>query len=278
MNIALVEFTQVGSLYPFVYDDKMQLKAKDKVVAYSDRGIAIGKVMKLIQQDIVEDDIKHIIRRAAAEDIEKEQENRELSKEAFKICKEQIKEFHLSIKLVKTYYVLDRSKAVFYFISPSRVDFRALVKKLAFLLKTRIEMRQIGVRDEARIVGGLGLCGYELCCNKFLRNFNPVSVKMAKDQNMNINIKKISGACGRLMCCLYYEKDIYNEFLITAPPIDSIVEAGDIKGRVTYLNPIKKTIMIKTEDRVMAEIDVDAIKNVIKYGGEPNGRKKINKK
>ena len=278
MNIALVEFMQVGSLYPFAYNDKMQLKAKDRVVANSDRGIAVGKVMKLIQQDIAEDDIKYIIRKATVQDIEKEQENSELSKEAFKICKEQIKEFHLFMKLAKAYYVLDRSKAVFYFISPSRVDFRALVKKLAFLLKTRIEMRQIGVRDEARIVGGLGLCGYELCCSRFLRKFNPVSVKMAKDQNMNINIKKISGACGRLMCCLYYEKDTYNEFLNVAPPIDSIVEAGDIKGKVTYLNPIKKMIMIKTEDDVTAEIDVDLVNNIIEYGDKPNERKENGKK
>lgn len=266
MNIALVEFMHVGSLYPFAYNNKMQLKIKDRVVADSDRGIAIGTVMKFIQQDIAEDDIKYIIRTATQEDIEKEQENSELSKEAFKICKEQIREFHLPMKLVKAYYVLDRSKAVFYFVSPSRVDFRVLVKKIACLLKTRIEMRQIGVRDEARIVGGLGLCGRELCCSKFLRNFSPVSVKMAKDQNMNINIRKISGVCGRLMCCLYYEKDTYNEFLNVAPPIDSIVEAGEIKGRVTYLNPIKKTILIRTEDRVMVEIDVDSIDNIIEYG------------
>ncbi len=278
MNIALVEFTHVGSLYPFAYNDKIQLKVKDKVVANSDRGIAIGKVMKLIQQDIAEDDIKCIIRKATLQDIEREQENRELSKEAFEICKDQIKEFHLHMKLVKAYYVLDRSKVVFYFISPSRVDFRALVKKLAFLLKTRIEMRQIGVRDEARIVGGLGLCGYELCCSRFLRKFNPVSVKMAKNQNMNINIKKISGACGRLMCCLYYEKDTYDEFLKVAPPIDSIVEAGDIKGKVTYLNPIKKMIMIKTEDDVTAEIDVDLVNNIIEYGDKPNERKENGKK
>jgi len=273
MNIALVGFMHVGSLYPFAYNNKMQLKVKDRVVADSDRGIAIGTVMKLIQQDIAEDDIKYIIRKATAQDIKKEQENIELSKEAFKTCKEQIKEFRLPMKLVKAYYVLDRSKAVFYFISPNRVDFRVLVKKIACLLKTRIEMRQIGVRDEARIVGGLGLCGRELCCSKFLRNFSPVSVKMAKDQNMNINIRKISGVCGRLMCCLYYEKDTYNEFLNVAPPIDSIVKAGEIKGRVTYLNPIKKTILIRTEDRVMVEVDIDSVNNIIEYGGKNEGRK-----
>ncbi len=261
MNVAFVEFSNAGQLYPFFYVD-MDLKIKDRVVAEYERGLNIGKVMALKTMKDVTDDLRFILRKATKEDLKTFEENSELSKKAFGICKDEIKAFELNMKLVKVEYMLDRSKIVFYFVAPGRVDFRNLVKKLASLFKTRIEMRQIGVRDEARIVGGLGLCGDVLCCARFLRAFNPVSVKMAKDQNLNINVKKISGACGRLMCCLWYEEGMYEEFMKVAPKLDSFAKAGDVEGKVVYVNPIKKTVILRNSDNLMIEVDVADIKMI----------------
>jgi cell fate regulator YaaT (PSP1 superfamily) len=265
MNIALVEFSRAGQLYPFFYKDE-ELTIKDKVVAEYERGVSIGTVMKLQTMDYISDDLHFILRKATKEDLQIHQENKQLAKEAFEKCKEEITYHGLNMKLVKVDYMLDRSKIVFYFVAPGRVDFRNLVKKLASMFKTRIEMRQIGVRDEARIVGGLGLCGDELCCSRFLRTFNPVSVKMAKDQNLNINVKKISGACGRLMCCLWYEHGLYEEFMDIAPPMDSIAKAGDVEGKVVYINPIKKTVILRQKDGLMIETDVEDIEEIIDEG------------
>ncbi len=261
MNVAFVEFSNAGQLYPFFYVD-MDLKVKDRVVAEYERGLNIGKVMTLKTMENVTDDLRFILRKASEEDLKTFEENSELSEKAFGICKDEIKTFDLNMKLVKVEYMLDRSKIVFYFVAPGRVDFRNLVKKLASLFKTRIEMRQIGVRDEARIVGGLGLCGDVLCCARFLRAFNPVSVKMAKDQNLNINVKKISGACGRLMCCLWYEEGMYEEFMKVAPKLDSFAKAGDVEGKVVYVNPIKKTVILRNSDNLMIEVDVADIKMI----------------
>ncbi len=261
MNVAFVEFSNAGQLYPFFYKD-MELGIKDKVVAEYERGLSIGTVMKIEHLENITDDLHFILRKATQEDLDIHRENGELSKRAFEICRQQIKEFELNMKLVKVEYMLDRSKIVFYFVAPGRVDFRELVKKLASLFKTRIEMRQIGVRDEARIIGGLGLCGDELCCARFLRTFNPVSVKMAKDQNLNINVKKISGACGRLMCCLWYEEDMYREFMKVAPPLDAFAKAGEVEGKVVYVNPIKKTVILRNSDNLMIEVDIADIEKV----------------
>ncbi len=267
MNIALVEFSRAGQLYPFFYKDET-LRVKDKVVAEYERGVNIGKVMKIQHVDSITDDLRFILRKATPEDLKIYEENKNLEKDAFRICRDEIAYFELNMKLVKVEYMLDRSKIVFYFVAPGRVDFRNLVKKLASTFKTRIEMRQIGVRDEARIIGGLGLCGDELCCARFLRTFNPVSVKMAKDQNLNINVKKISGACGRLMCCLWYEHDLYEDFMNVAPSMDSMVKAGDVEGRVVYINPIKKTVIIRNRDNLMIEVDVADVEKIINNKGE----------
>ena len=265
MNISLVEFSRAGQLYPFFYKHK-ELSVGDRVVAEYERGVNIGTVMRLQQLESVSDDLHFILRKATPEDLQIYEENGRLSQEAFRVCRDEISFFGLNMKLVKVEYMLDRSKIVFYFVAPGRVDFRNLVKKLASLFKTRIEMRQIGVRDEARVVGGLGLCGDELCCSRFLRTFNPVSVKMAKDQNLNINVKKISGACGRLMCCLWYEHGMYEDFMNVAPPMDSMVRAGEVAGRVVYINPIKKTVIIKNRDNLMIEVDVADVKELIDEG------------
>ncbi len=265
MNIALVEFSRAGQLYPFFYKDD-QLNVGDKIVAEYERGVNIGTVMKLKEVEYITDDLHFILRKATKEDLDIYKENQSMAQEAYNTCKQEIGEFGLNMKLVKVEYMLDRSKIVFYFVAPGRVDFRNLVKKLASFFKTRIEMRQIGVRDEARIVGGLGLCGDELCCSRFLRTFNPVSVKMAKDQNLNINVKKISGACGRLMCCLWYEHDLYEDFMSVAPRMDSFVEAGEVRGKVVYINPIKKTVIIKNKDGLMIEVDVADVKEIKREG------------
>ncbi len=267
MNIALVKFSNAGQLYPFFYKD-MDLNIKDKIVAEYERGLNIGTIMKIKMDEDVSDNLNFIVRKATDEDLKIYEENKELSKKAFKICREEIEFFELNMKLVKVEYMLDRSKIVFYFVAPGRVDFRNLVKKLASTFKTRIEMRQIGVRDEARIIGGLGLCGDELCCSRFLRTFNPVSVKMAKDQNLNINVKKISGACGRLMCCLWYEEGMYEEFMQVAPKLDSMAKAGDVEGRVVYINPIKKTVILKNKDNMMVEVNVSDVKELSNQGGK----------
>ncbi len=253
MKVAIVEFMRVGQLYPYGFEG--ELKPGDRVIAEYERGVGMGKVVKIEELETA-DEIPSIIRKATDEDLRIYEENKQLEKEAFKICKEEIKSFELNMKLVRVEYMMDRKKIVFYFTSPTRVDFRALVKRLASIFKARIEMRQIGVRDEARIIGGLGLCGDELCCSRFLRTFNPVSMKMTKQQNLNINVKKISGACGRLMCCLWFEHELYEEFLQIAPPMDSIARSGEVEGRVVYINPIKKTVILKTEEGLMVEVPV----------------------
>ncbi len=277
MNLALIEFSNAGQLYPFFYKD-IDLNIKDKVVAEYERGVNIGTVMKLQTVRDISDDLHFVLRKATKEDLEIYKENIELSKEAFETCRQQIKEFELNMKLVKVEYMLDRSKIVFYFVAPGRVDFRNLVKKLASLFKTRIEMRQIGVRDEARIIGGLGLCGDELCCARFLRTFNPVSVKMAKDQNLNINVKKISGACGRLMCCLWYEEEMYEEFMKVAPKLDSFAKAGEVEGKIVYVNPIKKTVIIRNRDNLMIEVDVADVQTISEMKNEGDEDEQENQK
>ncbi len=269
MNVALVEFIHAGPLYPYTFGEE-ELHVNDKVVAEYERGVNIGKVMKIVQIEEPSEEVPSIIRKATPEDLKRYEENLELARDAFKRCREEIKNFELNMKLVKVEYMLDRSKIVFYFVAPGRVDFRALVKRLAYLFKTRIEMRQIGVRDEARLLGGLGLCGDELCCARFLRTFNPVSVKMAKDQNLNINVKKISGACGRLMCCLWYEEYLYEEFMQVAPRLDSWAKAGDVEGKVVYVNPIKKTVILKNDDGLMIEVNVSDIEEVKEEGVKKN--------
>ncbi len=256
MEIAIVEFMRVGQFYPYRFN--CELKEGDGVVAEYERGLGLGRVVKI--EDVeTSDDIPFIVRKATEEDLKVYEENKEFEKGAFDICKKEIQLFELNMKLVKVEYMMDRKKIVFYFTSPTRVDFRALVKKLASIFKVRIEMRQIGVRDEARIIGGLGLCGDELCCSRFLRTFNPVSMKMTKQQNLNINVKKISGACGRLMCCLWFEHELYEEFLNTAPPMDSLAKTGDVEGRVVYINPIKKTVILRTGEGLMVEVSVSDV-------------------
>ena len=184
----------------------------DFVIVLTKRGVEYGvvKVKREVEDDIIENkDEERIIRKATTKDLGEIQKNKQLEKKYHELCKQKINENGIKIKLVRTEYLFDKSKLIFYFVADGRVDFRSFVKELAYIFKTRIELRQIGVRDEARMMGGLGICGKPFCCSTFLTDFQSVSVKMAKDQNMALSPTKISGVCGRLMCCLKYEEDVY---------------------------------------------------------------------
>ena len=209
-----------------------------------------------------------MIREATDEDLQKVADNKEKEKKAFDICVEKIKLHKLKMKLVDVEYTFDNSKILFYFTADGRVDFRELVKDLAYVFRTRIELRQIGVRDEAKMLGGLGICGRPFCCNSFLGEFQPVSIKMAKEQGMSLNPVKISGTCGRLMCCLKYEQEAYSDLLKTTPKTGAIVQTPDGKGTVTDMNLITGRLTVslhKSPDAAARNYkvsDVTVIKDV----------------
>ncbi len=211
MRIVGVRFKKACKIYDFNASD-LDIKKGDGVVVETDRGMDIGWVIYgPVEREIKDGSrLKAVIRKADARDFDRQSQNMEWEKRAFRICQKKIEKLNLQMKLVRVEYLFDGSKAIFYFVAESRVDFRALVKELAAELHTRIEMRQIGVRDEAKMVGGLGPCGHALCCSSFLIDFEPVSVKMAKEQNLALNPAKISGLCGRLMCCLTFEQVNYS--------------------------------------------------------------------
>jgi cell fate regulator YaaT (PSP1 superfamily) len=265
MSIAYVVFKHSNSIIPFKYT-KFELKVGDFVIAESERGLNLARVIKISNEK--DDKLKSIVRSATVSDLQRYNDNLVLAQKAKKYCSQEAKSLNLDIKLVDVEYTIDSSKIIFYFTSPTRVDFRHLVKKLASYFKTRIEMRQIGVRDEAKLIGGIGLCGQIVCCKRFLQNFEPVSIKMAKDQNLSISVKKISGICGRLLCCLYYEEHIYSDFLKNLPPKNSIVKTDDYEGELVLANPIKNTVVIKDLENKMIEVGVNDIKSVIKIAEE----------
>jgi cell fate regulator YaaT (PSP1 superfamily) len=258
MKVALIEFTKVGSLLPFLIPETEVFCVDDKIVTESERGLAIGTIREIVDSN--DTDLKPILRKATNNDLAIQKENEKLAAVAFDEFKKQVEKLGLEMKLAKVEYTLDRSKIVFYFTAEERIDFRLLVRILASIFKTRIEMRQIGVRDKAKIIGGIGLCGQEQCCSRFLRNFEPTSVKMAKDQNLNLNVHKISGACGRLMCCLAFENRFYEEFLREIPPLGKKIQAGEIEGEIVAINPFKRTVIIKTEEKEY-EIETNLLNN-----------------
>ena len=191
--------------------------------------------------------LKDVIRAATEEDIKIYNENEKKAEEAYKVCEEKIKEHNLDMKLVDVEYTFDSTKLLFYFTADGRVDFRDLVKDLASIYKTRIELRQIGVRDEVKMLGGYGMCGRELCCCNHLSDLNPVSIKMAKEQGLSLNPTKISGVCGRLMCCLKHEQDVYEEKLSRLPSVGSIVKTPEGKGTVEDVEVLKEVLKVKIE-------------------------------
>ena len=233
-----IRFKNGGKVYDFDADG-IKFNKGDYAVVETVRGLECGLVARAnhqISEDDVTKPLKKVIRNATEEDVKNLEENKVKEKEAFKICEEKIAAHGLQMNLVDVEYTFDRSKILFYFTADGRIDFRELVKDLAFVFRTRIELRQIGVRDESRMVGGFGMCGRPFCCNTFLNDFQPVSIKMAKEQGLSLNPSKISGTCGRLMCCLKYEQDTYEHLLRHTPKVGAIVDTQKGRGKVIENN------------------------------------------
>lgn len=242
-----VRFKEVGKVYYFSPDGN-KLAPGDHVIVETARGVECGEVAlgnKMIEDDAIVSPLKPVIRVATNDDFLQIEKNKVKEKEAFEICEKKIAQLKLNMNLVDVECTFDNSKLLFYFTSDNRVDFRELVKNLAAIFHTRIELRQIGVRDEAKMLGGLGVCGRPFCCSSFLSEFQPVSIKMAKEQSLSLNPTKISGTCGRLMCCLKYEQDGYEELLKITPKVGAFVEAPSGKGTVTDANLISGKLHVR---------------------------------
>ena len=245
-----IRFRNVGKIYYFS-PKGYKIKVGDHVIVETARGIEYGKVVlgpKEITEEEVVHPLKEVLRVATQEDKEREEQNRKKEKEAFKICQKKIREHGLEMKLIDAEYTFDNNKVLFYFTADGRIDFRQLVKDLAAVFKTRIELRQIGVRDETKILGGIGICGRCLCCHTYLSEFAPVSIKMAKEQNLSLNQTKISGVCGRLMCCLKNEQETYEELNKKLPGIGDIVTMTDgLQGTVQSVNVLRQRVKVIVE-------------------------------
>lgn len=244
-----VRFKEVGKVYYFGPNGE-SYREDDRVIVETARGVECG-VVAMPNREIDDEELtrplKTVIRRATEEDISTVEKNREKEKNAFKICEEKIAKHGLDMKLIDVEYTFDNSKVLFYFTADGRVDFRTLVKDLASVFRTRIELRQIGVRDEAKLLGGIGVCGRPFCCNSFLGEFQPVSIKMAKEQGLSLSPVKISGTCGRLMCCLKYEQEAYVDLLKRTPKLGAIVSTPEGKGEVIESNPISGVLKVKMD-------------------------------
>ena len=245
-----VRFKRLGKIYFF--DPKwLEVKKGEKVVVETTQGEEIAEVVvpnRMIEEEKLTSPLKKVLRLASSRDLKHAEECRKKEKEAFEVCNKKIKEHNLNMTLTDVEYKFDNSKILFYFTADGRVDFRELVKDLASIYKTRIELRQIGVRDEVKRIGGNGVCGRELCCCSFLRDFETVSIKMAKEQNISLNPSKISGNCGRLMCCLKYEQEVYEDKLKKLPNIGAIVKTPDGQGEVDGIEPLKEIVKVKIKD------------------------------
>ena len=261
-----VRFRNVGKIYYF-NPKTYKVKPGDHVIVETARGVEYGKVV-LAPKDVADDQVVHplkeVIRVATKEDDEREQYNREREKDAFKICQKKIREHGLEMKLIDAEYTFDNNKVLFYFTADGRIDFRELVKDLAAVFKTRIELRQIGVRDETKLIGGVGICGRPLCCHTFLSEFAPVSIRMAKEQNLSLNPTKISGVCGRLMCCLKNEEETYEYLNSRLPGIGDKVTTDDgFKGEVQSVNVLRQLVkvLVDVEDeKELREYEVERLK------------------
>lgn len=275
-NIIGIRFKPVGKTY---YFDPLNFDVKkdDDVIVETTRGVEIGKVVigkKELDDETFSKPLKSILRIATDDDRRTVLENKEKEKEAYKICVEKIREHNLEMKLVEVEYGFDRSKILFYFTADGRIDFRELVKDLATVFRTRIELRQIGVRDESKALGSIGVCGRSLCCSQFLDEFVPVSIKMAKEQGLSLNPSKISGACGRLMCCLKYEQDTYEELLKTTPKQGASVKTPDGNGVIETVNLLKGLVRVRFEndsEKTIKEFDVADVAPIKKQKQNNNG-------
>ena len=246
-----VRFRTAGKIY-FFSPGKLEIKTGDKVIVETARGVEFGSVVtgpKEVEDDKITQPLKSVIRLATEDDKKKEEKNKEKEKEAFKICLEKIHKHGLEMKLIDAEYTFDNNKVLFYFTADGRIDFRELVKDLASVFRTRIELRQIGVRDETKIKGGIGICGRSLCCNTFLSEFVPVSIKMAKEQNLSLNPTKISGVCGRLMCCLKNEQDTYEYLNSKLPNVgDEVKTNTGVKGVVHEVSVLRQRVKLVVTD------------------------------
>lgn len=262
-----VRFRPAGKIYYFA-PGKFHIRQGDKVIVETARGIEFGTVVtgpKEVKDEEVMQPLKSVIRIATEEDKRAEEKNREKEKEAFEICLEKIRKHNLDMKLINAEYTFENNKVLFYFTADGRIDFRELVKDLAAVFRTRIELRQIGVRDETKIRGGIGICGRPLCCHTYLSEFAPVSIKMAKEQNLSLNPTKISGVCGRLMCCLTNEEETYEELNSRLPAIgDTVTTNEGLKGEVQSVSVlrqlVKVVVTLENDEKEIREYKVDELK------------------
>jgi cell fate regulator YaaT (PSP1 superfamily) len=261
-DVVGVRFKKAGKIYYFDPGD-LSIEKDDFVIVETVRGVEYGRAViarKQVEEHDVVLPLKKVVRIADQKDRMIVEENKQAAQEAYEVCNDKVNEHQLDMKLVDVEYTFDRNKVIFYFTADGRVDFRELVKDLAAIFRTRIELRQIGVRDEAKMLGGIGPCGRMLCCSTFLGDFDPVSIKMAKDQNLSLNPTKISGLCGRLMCCLKYENDEYESAKEALPDLGEIIETPQGKGKVVGLNILERVLQIelKEQERVL-EYTLDEI-------------------
>ena len=260
IKIIGVRFRNVGKVYYFS-PKNFDICVGDHVMVETARGVEYGHVVlgpKEVEDEKVIQPLKEVIRLATPKDDAREESNRRKEREAFEICQKKIREHELEMKLIDAEYTFDNNKVLFYFTADGRIDFRELVKDLAAVFKTRIELRQIGVRDETKILGGMGICGRALCCHTYLSEFAPVSIKMAKEQNLSLNPTKISGVCGRLMCCLKNEQETYEYLNRKLPGVgDSVTTPENLKGEVTSVNVLRQLVKVL--------VDVDDEKEIREY-------------
>ena len=262
-----VRFRNAGKIYYFA-PGKYEIKSGQHVIVETARGIEYGYVVlgtREVEDGKVVQPLKSVIRMATKEDEDVEEANKKKEKDAFKVCLEKIRKHNLEMKLIDVEYTFDNNKILFYFTADGRIDFRELVKDLAAVFKTRIELRQVGVRDETKIVGGIGICGRPLCCHSYLSEFIPVSIKMAKEQNLSLNPTKISGVCGRLMCCLKNEEETYEYLNSKLPKVGDYVTTDDgLKGEVHSVNVLRQTVkvivVVDKDEKEIRDYKVDQLK------------------
>ncbi|MCI8577299.1 MAG: stage 0 sporulation family protein [Lachnospiraceae bacterium] len=267
IKIIGVRFRNAGKIYYFA-PGKLNIKTGDHVIVETARGIEYGYVVlgnQEVEDNKVVQPLKSVIRMATNEDHERERLNQKKEKDAFRICQEKIRKHELEMKLIDVEYTFDNNKILFYFTADGRIDFRELVKDLASVFKTRIELRQVGVRDETKIVGGIGICGRALCCHSYLSEFIPVSIRMAKEQNLSLNPTKISGVCGRLMCCLKNEEETYEYLNSKLPGVGDYVTTDDgLKGEVHSVSVlrqlVKVIVTVEKDEKEIREYKVDQLK------------------
>ena len=267
VEVVGVRFRTAGKIY-FFDPKEFQVRSGDHVIVETARGIEFGSVVserRQVKEKCIGDELKPVLRIATKEDEERAAKNREKEKEAYKICLDKIKEHELDMKLVSTEYTFDNNKVLFYFTADGRVDFRELVKDLAAVFRTRIELRQIGVRDETKIRGGIGICGRPLCCSTYLTEFAAVSIKMAKEQNLSLNPTKISGVCGRLMCCLTNEEETYEVLNSQLPSVgDNVTTSDGLTGTVHSLSVLRRLVKVivnlENDEKEIREYKADDLK------------------